>query len=69
MWALSLSAHEVEAVQGLTHEIALEHRSIENAEFMRRATVYAHELPRRIRQFLSDFKLLEPTCGVCLISG
>jgi|KBSSwiStaDraftv2_1062776.scaffolds.fasta_scaffold159666_1 Fe(II)/alpha-ketoglutarate-dependent arginine beta-hydroxylase len=69
MWALSLSAHEVEAVQDLTREIALEHRSIENAEFMRRATVYAHELPRRIRQFLSDFKLLEPACGTCLISG
>lgn len=68
MWTLSLSAHEVEAVQALTHDIAGEYRSIENGEFMRRATVYAHELPRRIRQFLSDFKLLEP-CGICLISG
>jgi L-asparagine oxygenase len=69
MWALSLSVHEVEAVQALTREIALEHRSIETAEFMRCATAYAHELPRRIRQFLSDFKLLEPACGVCVISG
>lgn len=69
MWALSLSAHEIEAVQSLTHEIALEHKSVEEAEFIRRAVVYAHELPRRIRQFLSDFKLLEPACGVCLISG
>src|SRR5215216_3870922 len=69
MWALSLTAPEVEAVQALTHEIALEHKSVEEVEFIRRATVYAHELPRRIRQFLSDFKLLEPTCGVCLISG
>jgi Fe(II)/alpha-ketoglutarate-dependent arginine beta-hydroxylase len=69
MWALSLSAHEVEAVQALTHEIALAHKSVEEAEFIRRATVYAHELPRRIREFLSDFKLLEPMDGVCLISG
>jgi Fe(II)/alpha-ketoglutarate-dependent arginine beta-hydroxylase len=69
MWALSLSAHEIESVRALTHEIALKHRSIENAEFMRRATVYAHELPRRIREFLTDFKLLEPACGTCLISG
>ncbi len=69
MWALSLSAHEVEAVQALTHEIALEHKSVEEVEFIRRAGVYAHELPRRIRQFLSDFKLQEPACGVCLISG
>jgi Fe(II)/alpha-ketoglutarate-dependent arginine beta-hydroxylase len=69
MWALSLSAHEVEAVQALTHEIALAHKSVEEAEFIRRATVYAHELPRRIREFLSDFKLLEPVDGVCLISG
>ena len=58
MWALSLSAHEVEAVQALTREIALEHRPIVEAEFISRATVYAHELPRRICQFLSDFKLL-----------
>jgi Fe(II)/alpha-ketoglutarate-dependent arginine beta-hydroxylase len=69
MWALSLSDPEAKAVQSLAREIALEHRSIENGEFMRHATVYAHELPRRVRQFLSDFKLLEPVCGICLISG
>lgn len=69
MWTLSLSAHEIEAVQALTHEIALKHKSVEEAEFIRRAAVYAHELPRRVREFLSDFKLLEPACGVCLISG
>ena len=69
MWALSLSAHEIDAVQALTHGIALEHKSVEEVEFIRRAAVYAHELPRRVREFLSDFKLLEPACGVCLISG
>jgi len=69
MWALSLSAPEVEAVQALTHEIALEHKSVEEPQFLRRASVYAHELPRRVREFLTDFKLLEPDCGVCLISG
>ena len=69
MWALSLSAHEVTAVQALAREIALEHKSVEDAEFMRRATVYAHELPRRVRQFLNDFKLLEPALGVCVVSG
>lgn len=69
MWALSLSAHEVEALSTLTHEIASEHKSVEEPEFIRRATIYAHELPRRIRQFLTEFKLLEPTDGVCLISG
>src|SRR5215216_93669 len=69
MWALSLSAHEVEAVRALTQEIALEHKSVEEAQFIRRAVVYAHELPRRIREFLTDFRLQEPACGVCLISG
>ena len=69
MWALSLSAHEIDAVQALTRSIASEHKSVEEVEFIRRAAVYAHELPRRIRQFLSDFKLQEPACGVCLISG
>lgn len=69
MWALSLSAHEVEAVRALTHEIALEHKSVEEPQFIRRASLYAHELPRRVREFLNEFKLLEPTDGVCLISG
>lgn len=69
MWAFSLSAHEVEAVQALTHEIASEYKSVEDPQLIRRATIYAHELPRRIRQFLTEFKLLEPADGVCLISG
>lgn len=69
MWALSLSAHEVEGVKALTHEIASEYRSIEEPQLIRRASIYAHELPRRIRQFLNEFKLLEPADGVCLISG
>ena len=69
MWALSLSAHEIVAVQALTHEIALEHKSVEEPEFIRRATVYAHELPRRVREFLTDFRLQEPADGVCVISG
>jgi Fe(II)/alpha-ketoglutarate-dependent arginine beta-hydroxylase len=69
MWALSLSDHEVEAVQALTRDIALKHKSVEEAQFIRRATVYAHELPRRIREFLTDFRLQEPLDGVCVISG
>jgi len=69
MWALSLSPHEVEAVQALTHEIASEYKSVEDPQLIRRATIYAHELPRRVRQFLTEFKLLEPSDGVCLISG
>jgi Fe(II)/alpha-ketoglutarate-dependent arginine beta-hydroxylase len=69
MWALSLSAHEIEAVQALTREIALEHNSVEEPQFIRRASLYAHELPRRIRGFLNEFKLVEPPDGVCVISG
>jgi len=69
MWALSLSAREVEAVRALTNEIALQHKSVEDAEFIRHASVYAHELPQHIRQFLNEFKLLEPADGVCLVSG
>ena len=69
MWAHSLSAHEVEAVKALTHEIASEYKSVEEPEFIRRATIYAHELPRRVRQFLTEFKLLEPADGFCVISG
>src|ERR1044072_8673701 len=69
MWALSLTAPEVEAVQALTRDIALAHKSVEEPELIRRASIYAHELPRRVRGFLNEVKLLEPSDGVCLISG
>jgi Fe(II)/alpha-ketoglutarate-dependent arginine beta-hydroxylase len=69
MWDLSLTACEIDSIRSLLSEITSEHKSVEDGEFLRKASVYSHELPRRVRAFLNDFRLLEPLCGVCVISG
>jgi Fe(II)/alpha-ketoglutarate-dependent arginine beta-hydroxylase len=66
---LVLSDEEVRAIQALLAEIMGRYTSAEDSEFLKEATVYAHELPRRLRKFLVEYKLLEPAQGVCVISG
>jgi len=69
MWRLELSDGEIKSIRSLITEIAAEHKCVENAEFLNNASLYAHELPRRVRSFLNDFRLKEPKSGVCIISG
>jgi Fe(II)/alpha-ketoglutarate-dependent arginine beta-hydroxylase len=42
---------------------------VEDPQFLREASVYAHELPWRVRSRLNDFKLSEQSPGICLLSG
>ena len=69
MWRLEFSDDEIKFVRSLITEIATEYDSVENVEFLNNACYYAHELPRRVRKFLNDFRLKEPPSGVCVISG
>ncbi len=69
MHKIELTSGEVEAVHSLLSEVAARYDTVEDPGFQRDATVYAHELPRRLRQHLNDFKLLEPTSALCLVSG
>lgn len=41
---------------------------MEEAGFLKCVSIYAQELPRRLRAFLNDFRLNEPS-GVCVVSG
>jgi Fe(II)/alpha-ketoglutarate-dependent arginine beta-hydroxylase len=45
------------------------HQSAEDAGFLAEATVLAHELPRRVREVLNEFRLQEPSSALCRISG
>jgi hypothetical protein len=63
-----LSSEEVGAILPLVRDVASQHGSVEEADFLDSASTYAQELPRRIRQFLNAFRLMEPS-GVCVISG
>lgn len=66
---LSLSAEETRDIKALLSETAAQYQSVEDAAFLREAPLIAHELPRRVRKFLHDFKELELPHGACLISG
>jgi Fe(II)/alpha-ketoglutarate-dependent arginine beta-hydroxylase len=69
MWKLELTDAEIESMNSLIWEIANEYSSVENEAFLSNACLYAHELPRRVRAFLNDFRLKEPRPGICTISG
>lgn len=68
MDTLGLNDEEVRAIRLLVEEVASYYVSVQDAEFLDSASTYAQELPRRLRVFLNDFRLQEPS-GVCLISG
>ncbi|HEY0604368.1 MAG TPA: guanitoxin biosynthesis L-enduracididine beta-hydroxylase GntD [Herpetosiphonaceae bacterium] len=68
MHRLELSDSEIGAIESLLSEIAKQYHTVEDTDFLHKASLYAHELPQRVRGFLNDFKLLEPS-GVCVIAG
>jgi Fe(II)/alpha-ketoglutarate-dependent arginine beta-hydroxylase len=68
MYKTSISDEELQQVNFIIDEIVSSYISVEDVDFLQNAAVYAHELPRRLRSFLNDFKTLEPQPAFCLIS-
>lgn len=66
---LAFTGEELEAIGSLLSEIKGKYSSAEDPDFLCEACVYAHELPRRVRKFLNDFRALEAPPGLCLLSG
>src|SRR5205085_10667954 len=64
-----LSETEIKALKALGKSLSSRFSSVEDPAFLKDACIHAHEVPRRLRVFLNDFKLLEPAPGVCLVSG
>jgi Fe(II)/alpha-ketoglutarate-dependent arginine beta-hydroxylase len=64
-----LSGEEIEAIQALVREIEGQHSSCESPSLLAAAAVYGQELPRRLRQYLTDFRLNEPEDGICIVKG
>jgi Fe(II)/alpha-ketoglutarate-dependent arginine beta-hydroxylase len=69
MYRFVWTDEELDAVQTLLQECALQYKSVEDPEFIKYAGVLAHSLPKRLRWLLHDFKQSEPAPGVCLVSG
>jgi enduracididine beta-hydroxylase len=66
---ISMTARETHDIQALIDEITVAFHSIEDPELLRRLPLLAHELPRRLRALLLEFKLDEPAAGVLVFSG
>ncbi|HEV2148427.1 MAG TPA: guanitoxin biosynthesis L-enduracididine beta-hydroxylase GntD [Longimicrobiaceae bacterium] len=64
-----LSGDEIEAIRSLLGEVAGRYGSPEDPEFLRQADVFAHELPRRVRAALREFRLTEPKGALLVVSG
>lgn len=69
MTKLILTHEEIGALQSLLADLAKRYTNVDDEDWLREASVYAHELPRRVRAFLNDFKHTEPRGGICVISG
>lgn len=66
---INLSEGEVRELSGLASVLISDYTSIDDEKFLSNFPVYAHEVPRRIRTFLQDFKMREPAPGYCVVSG
>jgi len=66
---LRLVEPELASIEALLRELATQYSSAEDENFLKDVGLFAHEMPRRLRAFLNDFKRLEPPAGNCVISG
>jgi Fe(II)/alpha-ketoglutarate-dependent arginine beta-hydroxylase len=64
-----LSPEENAAIAEILGELAARYDSVESLELLAEAAVLAHELPRRVRRTLNDFRLHEPASAVCRSAG
>lgn len=69
MEKIFLTEKEVCDIKSLVKNIAAQYSSVEDPYFLQQSSIIAHELPKSIRTFLNNFRLLEPSSGICLISG
>ncbi|MDT0543958.1 TauD/TfdA family dioxygenase [Streptomyces lonegramiae] len=63
-----MDSQDVAVVSAVLAEVVERFRTVQNQAFHDEASVYAHELPRALRQGLNHFRLYEPST-LLLISG
>lgn len=68
MHQMRLSDEETAAILPLVDSICPEYRGIEDKRLIDMAPLHAHELPRRLKVFLEQYRMEEPSAA-CVISG
>lgn len=66
---LTLNEMEKASIMDLINGIKDRYGSAEESDFLAQTTVFAHQLPLRVRQFLNEFRLFEPSSAICRIQG
>lgn len=66
---ITLSDSETKDIKLLLSEITSQYKSVEDADFLKDAPVFAADIPKRVRIFLNNFKQLELPPGACVISA
>jgi Fe(II)/alpha-ketoglutarate-dependent arginine beta-hydroxylase len=66
---LVLNDAEVRDIKALLSDLAGRYNSTDDPSFLDEATVYAQELPGRVRRHFTRFRLSEPESALCLVSG
>lgn len=69
MSKMVMTADEIAEARALVSDLALRYASVEDEEFLNEADVIAHELPRRLRKELRNFRLFEPEGAMLVVSG
>jgi enduracididine beta-hydroxylase len=64
-----LNEQEIESIRTLLDEVVGRYDSPEDEAFLGEADVIAHELPRRLRKAMREFRLFEPEDAILIVSG
>jgi Fe(II)/alpha-ketoglutarate-dependent arginine beta-hydroxylase len=67
MTRLSLEPAELSSITELVELVAADRERIDDPDLLDDVAVLAHELPRRLRRFLSEYRSREP--GMCIVAG
>jgi Fe(II)/alpha-ketoglutarate-dependent arginine beta-hydroxylase len=69
MSRIVMTPEELAQTRALVGELAQRYASAEDEEFLNEADVLSHELPRRLRKELRNFRLFEPESAMLVVSG
>ena len=64
-----LDPQEISHITGMVKLLGDSYSSVESVEFLSGITLHAHDLPRRLREFLNEFRLADADSDFALISG
>jgi Fe(II)/alpha-ketoglutarate-dependent arginine beta-hydroxylase len=69
MPTITLEPHEIAETRALLDDLAARHASPEDEAFLNEADLAAHDLPRRVRKAVREFRLYEPASAMLVVRG